>query len=188
MLGEEQIRKLLAGATLMEAAVRALVDEANRAGGRDNITALAFRLEDAAAPQQSHEDATLIGATAAEAGLTTTEVRRRAAATAARERREQTAAKQPRRRLRRAAKVAAILVVLAALAFGDWFGNRRSGSSAPTTVAGSPSTAAYPTNCPSGSTSTRSATRAQSRPARCHRAAAKRRRDMTCARAATPSP
>ncbi len=34
------------------AAVRALVDEANRAGGRDNITALAFRLEDAAAPQR----------------------------------------------------------------------------------------------------------------------------------------
>ena len=32
------------------AAVRALVDEANRAGGRDNITVVAFRLEDAAAP------------------------------------------------------------------------------------------------------------------------------------------
>ena len=50
MLSEEQIGKLLAGATSMDAAVRALVDEANRAGGRDNITALAFRLEDAAAP------------------------------------------------------------------------------------------------------------------------------------------
>ena len=65
MLGEEQIAKLLAGATSMEAAVRALVDEANRAGGRDNITALAFRLEDAAAPAGvSREDATLIGADA----------------------------------------------------------------------------------------------------------------------------
>src|ERR1044071_6929570 len=51
MLGEEQIASLLAGATSMDAAVRALVDEANRAGGRDNITALAFRLEDAAAPK-----------------------------------------------------------------------------------------------------------------------------------------
>ena len=50
MLGEEQIAALLAGATSMDAAVRALVDEANRAGGRDNITALAFRLDDAAAP------------------------------------------------------------------------------------------------------------------------------------------
>ena len=71
MLGEEQIAKLLAGASSMDAAVRALVDEANRAGGRDNITALAFRLEDAAAPAGvSREDATLIGATAEEAGLT----------------------------------------------------------------------------------------------------------------------
>jgi protein phosphatase len=125
MLGEEQIAKLLAGAGSMGAAVRALVDEANRAGGRDNITALAFRLEDAAAPQQSHEDATLIGSTAAEAGLTTTEVRRRAAAEAARDRREQLAAKQPRRGLRRALKVLAVLVVLGALAFGAWYGNRQ---------------------------------------------------------------
>ena len=109
----------------MDAAVRALVDEANRAGGRDNITALAFRLEDAAAPQQSHEDATLIGNTAEEAGLTTTEVRRRAAAAAARQRREQVAAKPPRRGLRRAAKALAVLVVLGAIAFGAWYGNRQ---------------------------------------------------------------
>jgi protein phosphatase len=125
MLAEEQIAKLLAAAGSMSAAVRALVDEANRAGGRDNITALAFRLEDAAAPQQSHEDATLIGSTAAEAGLTTTEVRRRAAAAAARDRREQLAARQPRRGLRRALKALAVLVVLAALVFGAWYGNRQ---------------------------------------------------------------
>ena len=125
MLAEEQIAKLLGGATSMSAAVRALIDEANRAGGRDNITALAFRLEDAAAPQQSHEDATLIGSTAAEAGLTTTEVRRRAAAAAARDRREQLTAKKPRRGLRRALKLLAVLVVLAALAFGAWYGNRQ---------------------------------------------------------------
>ena len=50
MLDDEQIARLLAGATSMDAAVRALVDEANRAGGRDNITALAFRLEDAGRP------------------------------------------------------------------------------------------------------------------------------------------
>jgi serine/threonine protein phosphatase PrpC len=125
MLGEQQIAKLLSGATSMSAAVRALIDEANRAGGRDNITALAFRLEDAAAPQQSHEDATLIGSTAAEAGLTTTEVRRRAAAAAAQDRRDKLAAKQPRRGLRRALKVLAVIVVLGALAFGTWYGNRQ---------------------------------------------------------------
>ncbi len=126
MLGEEQIAKLLSAATSMSAAVRALVDEANRAGGRDNITALAFRLEDAAAPQQSHEDATLIGSTAAAEGLTATEVRRRAAAEAARDRREQLAAKSSRRPvLRRALKVVAVLVVLGAIALGAWYGNRQ---------------------------------------------------------------
>ena len=47
MVDEERIGLVLAGADSMkEAAVAALVDEANRAGGRDNITALAFRLVD----------------------------------------------------------------------------------------------------------------------------------------------
>ena len=125
MLDEERIATLLAGASSMTAAVRALVDEANRAGGRDNITALAFRLEDAAAPQRPPEDATLIGSAAEEAGLTATEVRRRAAAAAARERRQQLEAKPPRQGLKRAAKVTAAVVVLAALAFGAWYGNRQ---------------------------------------------------------------
>jgi protein phosphatase len=126
MLGEEQIAKLLAGASSMDAAVRALVDEANRAGGRDNITALAFQLEDAAAPAGvSREDATLIGATAEEAGLTTTEVRRRAAAAAAEQRRERSDEKPRRRRLRTAAKVLVAVVLIGAIAFGAWYGNRQ---------------------------------------------------------------
>ncbi len=125
MLGEEQIAELLAGSTSLDAAVRALVDEANRAGGRDNITALAFRLEDAASPRQSHEDATLIGAAAEQAGLTATEVRRRAAAAAADQRREQVAARGRRRWPGRAAKVLAALVAIATLAFAAWYGNRQ---------------------------------------------------------------
>ena len=126
MLGEEQIAKLLAAATSMEAATRALVDEANHAGGRDNITALAFRLEDAAAPAgESREDATLIGATAEEAGLTTTEVRRRAAAAAAQQRRESSEEKPRRRGVRTALKVLAAVVLVAAVAFGAWYGNRQ---------------------------------------------------------------
>lgn len=129
MLGEAQVRKLLAAASSMEAAVRALVDEANRAGGRDNITVLAFRLEDAAAPVRQQgtpaESPTLVGAAAEEAGLTATEVRRRAAAAAARERRETLAARPPRRRLRRTLTAFAALVVIAALAFGAWYGNRQ---------------------------------------------------------------
>jgi hypothetical protein len=91
MIGEERIAAVLADAGSMREAVRVLVDEANSAGGRDNITALAFRLEDAAAPLRDPAgDATLVGAAAEEAGLTATEVRRRAAAAAAR------AARSPR--------------------------------------------------------------------------------------------
>jgi PPM family protein phosphatase len=126
MLGEEEIARLLGGATSMDAAVRTLIDEANRAGGRDNITALAFRLEDAAAPAGvSREDATLIGATAEGAGLTTTEVRRRAAAAAARHRRDRGDEKPKHRRFRTAAKVIAAVVLVAAIAYGAWYGNRQ---------------------------------------------------------------
>ncbi len=125
MLDDERIAGILGSASSLDSAVRALIDEANRAGGRDNITALAFRLEDAAAPARAPEGATLIGPSAEAAGLSATEVRRRAAAAAAKERREQLAAKPKRRRLRTAAKVLAVAVVLGAIAFGAWYGNRQ---------------------------------------------------------------
>jgi serine/threonine protein phosphatase PrpC len=126
MVSEDRIAAVLSTAGSMREAVRTLVDEANGAGGRDNITALAFRLGDAAAPLgEAPEDATLVGAAAEEAGLTATEVRRRAAAAAAQERRDQLAAKSPRRRLRTAAKLLAAAAILAALAFGAWYGNRQ---------------------------------------------------------------
>jgi serine/threonine protein phosphatase PrpC len=134
MLGDEQIGKLLARSTSMQTAVRALVDEANRAGGRDNITVIAFRLGDPTAPEggaggapgTAPEGATLVGSSAEEAGLTTTEVRRRAAAEAARQRREELAGGRPRRRgLRTALKVLAAVVLVAALALGAWYGNRQ---------------------------------------------------------------
>lgn len=125
MLDDEQIGRILGRATSLQAALRALVDEANRAGGRDNITVVAFRLEDAAAPAKMAEGATLIGPDAEREGLTATEVRRRAAAEAARKRRDELAAQPRGRRLRTAAKVLAVVVVLAALAFGAWYGNRQ---------------------------------------------------------------
>jgi len=126
MVSEDRIGAVLTAAGSMREAVRTLVDEANGAGGRDNITALAFRLGDAAAPLgEAPEDATLVGAAAEEAGLTATEVRRRAAAAAAQGRREQLAAKSPRRRLRTAAKLLAGIAILTALAFGAWYGNRQ---------------------------------------------------------------
>jgi PPM family protein phosphatase len=126
MVSEERIAAVLSATISMREAVRGLVDEANGAGGRDNITAMAFRLGDAAAPLgEKPEDATLVGAAAEEAGLTATEVRRRAAAEAARERRAQLSAKPPRRRLRTAAKLLAAAAILAALVFGAWYGNRQ---------------------------------------------------------------
>jgi protein phosphatase len=125
MLDDDKIARILARASSMESAVRALVDEANRAGGRDNITVVAFRLEDAGAPAREPEGATLIGSAAEEAGLTATEVRRRAAADAASKRREDLAAQPKRHRLRTVAKVLALLVVIGAVAFGAWYGSRQ---------------------------------------------------------------
>jgi PPM family protein phosphatase len=131
MLDDEQIARVLARATSLQAAVRALVDEANRAGGRDNITVVSFRLEDTAAPAAGNprggpdEGATLIGASAEEAGLSATEVRRRAAADAARKRREAAAARPGGSRLRTVIKVLAVVLVLAAVAFAAWYGNRQ---------------------------------------------------------------
>jgi PPM family protein phosphatase len=129
MLDDDHIERLLARATSMPNAVRALVDEANRAGGRDNISVIAFKVVDAAEPalDSGAEGATLIGQSAEEAGLTTTEVRRRAAADAARQRREDATAVRPGRRRRivkRVAGVVALLVVIGAIVFGATYGLR----------------------------------------------------------------
>ena len=123
MLDEDHIARVLGRASSIDSAVRALVDEANRAGGRDNITVVAFRLEDADAPATGSEGATLIGPSAEEAGLTATEVRRRAAADAAQKRRAELEAKPQRHRLKTAAKVLAAVLVVGALLFGAWYGN-----------------------------------------------------------------
>jgi PPM family protein phosphatase len=126
MVDERRIAAVLSDARSMRDAVRRLVDEANAAGGRDNITALAFRLEDAAAPvRDTAGDATLVGAAAEEAGLTATEVRRRAAAAAAKERRAALAAKRSRRGPRRAALALLAVLIVAGIAVGAWYGNRQ---------------------------------------------------------------
>jgi len=125
MLDDEHIARLLGRASSMDAAVRTLVDEANRAGGRDNISVIAFRLEDSEAPARAPEGATLIGQSAEEAGLTAAEVRRRAAAEAARQRQAELDSRPPRRRLKTAAKALVALLVAAAIGFGAWYGNRQ---------------------------------------------------------------
>src|SRR6188472_3588524 len=61
MVREDRIASILAEAEDLEDAVSQLVKEANAAGGRDNITAVAFRLEEAEVPAKKDEDATLVG-------------------------------------------------------------------------------------------------------------------------------
>jgi serine/threonine protein phosphatase PrpC len=69
MLSDDRIAEVLGGAPSLEAAVSQLVREANEAGGRDNITVVAFRLEEAEVPAPVTEEATLVGPSAEEAGL-----------------------------------------------------------------------------------------------------------------------
>ena len=64
MLNDERIRELVNGATSLEAAVKTLVDEANRAGGRDNITVSIFQVEDPENPLPRGEAPTLISPSA----------------------------------------------------------------------------------------------------------------------------
>ena len=70
MLRDDQIAATLAGSESLDDAVSSLVREANEAGGRDNITVVAFRLEEAEVGAEVAGQPTLIGPAAEEAGLT----------------------------------------------------------------------------------------------------------------------
>ena len=119
MIREGRIAAILNEAETLNEAVDRLVAEANEAGGRDNITVVAFRVDDAemlATPEDQH---TLVGPAAEEAGLTAAGVE------AAAERRTPTgerdvrpAARAPRERRwpRRTAKVLAVAVATVGLA------------------------------------------------------------------------
>ena len=63
MVSDDEIRDILASSRNLRTAVNKLVDAANRRGGRDNITAIAFRVADADA-KEAEEGATLISRTA----------------------------------------------------------------------------------------------------------------------------
>jgi PPM family protein phosphatase len=106
MVPDDEIQEILVRSKSLRSAVNKLVDAANRRGGRDNITAVAFRLADAEA-KEADEGATLISRTAEQAGLTGERVR------AATDRlRGQGPMPAPSRR-RRALKWAAVVVVVA---------------------------------------------------------------------------
>src|SRR6476661_2997753 len=63
MVSDEEIRRILTESKTLRSAVNKLVDAANRGGGRDNITAVAFRVADVEA-KEGEESATLISRTA----------------------------------------------------------------------------------------------------------------------------
>ncbi|MEA2150129.1 MAG: family protein phosphatase [Solirubrobacteraceae bacterium] len=77
MVPEVQVAALLRGAATLQDAGRALIDAANKAGGRDNITVVLFRLEEVPDAHRVVDQPTMVGRTA----LSTAEVR--AAATSA---------------------------------------------------------------------------------------------------------
>ena len=128
MVREERIAEILADSDSLDEAVRRLVREANEAGGRDNITVVAFRLDEAEAPAEAAEDATLIGPAAEEAGLTAEQV---AAAGREPRHRERVAAGAPpraatrKRRVVAGAKILAAIVVSLGLALAAVFGIRQ---------------------------------------------------------------
>src|SRR3954469_4158337 len=69
MVSDDEIREILVSSKTLRGAVNKLVEAANRGGGGDNITAVAFRLADADA-KEGEESATLISRTAEQAGMT----------------------------------------------------------------------------------------------------------------------
>ena len=115
MIKEDRIAAILADSPRLDAAVDRLVAEANGAGGRDNITIVAFRLEEAEVAAERAEDLTLVGPAAEEAGLTAAGVERERA-TAPERRRARPGAPARRRWPRRAVTALVAIVVTVGLA------------------------------------------------------------------------
>src|SRR6476660_1125964 len=103
MVSDDEIRDILVAAKNLRTAVNRLVDAANRGGGRDNITAVAFRLAETE-EAEGEESATLMSRTAEQAGLTGERMR-----TAADRLRGRGPMPAPRRR-RRGIKIAAAVI------------------------------------------------------------------------------
>jgi serine/threonine protein phosphatase PrpC len=132
MIREDQIAATLADAESLDEAVSRLIREANEAGGRDNITVVAFRLADAEVAAKVKEGPTLIGPTAEEAGLTAEALAAEAAGAEAarpvgrteRERAALAAAPSPRPRRwpRRVAESLAGLAIVAVIVGGAVYG------------------------------------------------------------------
>ena len=111
MVSDERIKQILTESRTLRSAVNKLIDEANSGGGRDNITAVAFRLAEEG--EEPDEGATLISRTAEQAGLTSERMRQ-----AADRLRGQGPMPLPHRR-RRGLRIAAIAAAIAAVLVGS---------------------------------------------------------------------
>ncbi len=128
MIKDDLIAAVLERSEGLEDAANQLVEEANLAGGRDNITVVAFRVEEAGAAAPVDETATLVGPTAAGPGLTGDDVRERVATDrekrAARRRSREPVAEK-RSRGRRVLKVLIVLLILAGIGVAAILGARQ---------------------------------------------------------------
>jgi protein phosphatase len=129
MVSEERLSQILGSSPDLDTAVAEMVDEANASGGRDNITVVAFRLEQEGAAVADSQ-ATLIGPTAEEAGLTPDRVAAaaggRAPARTSAPARRQAAPEPPKRRWPgRVARALAALLIVAGLGAAAWYGSRQ---------------------------------------------------------------
>jgi serine/threonine protein phosphatase PrpC len=126
MVKDEQITEILASAATLDEAARQLVEAANAAGGRDNVTVVAFRVDDEGAPVTDDADATLVGPSAAGAGLSGPELREAAARAPSRERARRRTEPAPKRsRGRRVAMALFTLVLVAGVIAAGWYGLRQ---------------------------------------------------------------
>jgi PPM family protein phosphatase len=123
MVREDRLRQILVENESLEGAVNALIDEANRRGGRDNITVVMFRLgSDGGEEEEAEREATQDTDTGLDAGPV------REAAEASPDRRRAApkvrAAGATRRRIRRALIAMVVLVLVAGAVAGAIIGLR----------------------------------------------------------------
>jgi protein phosphatase len=131
MLPDRRIAEVLVAEKGLEQATARLVREANEAGGRDNVTVIAFRLEEAGEPAApAEEGATLIGPAAEAEGLTAEAVAAAREASAGVPSRPPAStprrpAEPPRPAWRRVALAALLTVILGGFAAAAVFGVRQ---------------------------------------------------------------
>jgi PPM family protein phosphatase len=126
MISEEEVQAILGGAASLGDAGRALVDAANSAGGRDNITVVLFRLESVAGAggrSSAARDETLAAAEDRPPAPSTAAVGRSPRVVAPRGSRERVEGPLPRR-VKVVAALLATVIVLGALGVAGWLASR----------------------------------------------------------------